>query len=378
MRGTRVFRALSLISLLLYLIFIFYAPLLQNYYPVAKKVFFYAALLFITFSFLQRSFRSNLYFLEKRLIFFVLGFPVCLIIINLFFNTGGISEISTFISIYFVLAAVHHARFFLAFLHFSIIVNFLLLSYEFLSQKYIYEDLYNMSGELTRSLDIASYGDIGFRPKGLFAGPLDATSFIILSALICRNRFWVLNLCFASALLSNGRLAMLVCAVLIISRYNLSMKAVGSILVSLVAMLVFFTQFQESAAVMNLLAVFDFTSPSNVGRIIYTFSGIEHLLRVDFFSLLLGSSVLFLDATDGHSAESGIVSMIISHGLLGLTYLMVLFLGFSNSLKREYLVLMLALACLSIYRIDVGFMRSFLLYFLLIYASKEAFHGHHR
>jgi len=365
-------------SLLSYLTFIIFAPYLQVDFPIAKKVFFYTALIFIPFTFVQPAFWERLYFLSNGLLVFLIVYPIFLISINVIFDTGGLAEISTFISIYFVIAAITQPKVMRIFLQFAIVVNLVALLYEFWNSSYIFENFYNMSGEAVRSISVASYGDVGFRAKGFFSGPLDATSFIIFSALIFRNRGLFLSLCLASALLTNGRLAIIVCGILVLRSYKLSFKALLYISLLVPATIIFLSQFQESAAFENLLSVFDLTSNSNVGRIFYIISGVEYLLSVDFFSFLFGSSVPFLESTDGHSAESGLVSMFIVHGFVGFVFLLVIFSGFMSHLKREFLILAIIFLCLCIYRFDVGFMRSFFLYYLLLYASGETFYDNYR
>ena len=373
MKSINLFSLFSSFSLVTYLIFIIYAPYLQVFFPLAKQVVFFTACIFAPFIFIQPYFRKKLFFIDNKLLIFLLFYPFFLIVVNLFFETGGMGEISTFLSIYFVLAAIIDRSSFFFILKFAILINLYFLIYEFINKSYIYEDLYNMSGELIRSLDISSYGEVGFRPKGLFTGPLDATSFIIFSAILFRKNNLFLILCLASALITGGRLVLIVCVILLVSRSKIDLKTTSIILLAAICTFIFLSNIQDYAAVSNLLEVFDINSPSNQGRIVYTLAGIEHLIRSDLFGLLFGSSLSFLNFTDGHSAESGFVSMIIVHGLFGLLYLLVIFSGLSNSLKRNFLVLLIAFLCLSIYRFDAGFMRSFFLYYILLYASKESF-----
>lgn len=378
MKAFSVSSSFTSFSLLAYLTFILFAPILQVDFPNSKKILFYIALIFVPFTVAQPEFRNRLYFLSNGLLFFLFGYPIFVIGINLFFDTGGMAEISTFLSIYFVIAAITQPKLIRIFLQLFIVLNFVALLYEFLNSSYIYEDFYNMSGEAVRSISIASYGDVGFRAKGFFSGPLDATSFIIFSALIFRNRALFLYLCLASALLTNGRLAIIVCCILIIRSYKLSFKTLVYISLSVPAAIVFLSQFQESLALENLFSVFDLTSSSNTGRIFYTLSGVEYLLSVDVFGFLFGSSVNFLKYTNGHSAESGLVSIFVVHGFVGFIFLFVIFTGFSNRLKRRFLVLVLVFICLCVYRFDVGFMRSFFLYYILLYASGASFYDNNR
>lgn len=372
------FGLLTAVSLLSYLVFIIYAPVLQGYYPYAKQLLFYVAVAMIPFSVLQPSFREELSFLSNHLVALLLLYPVLMIGIHVYFNSGGMSEISTFISIYFVLAAITKPNILLPFMKATMIVSFMALGYEFLRGSYIYEDMFDMGGEHIRSINISSYGDVGFRPKGLFAGPLDASSYLIFSALIFRNRPLFLGLCFASALLANGRLAILVCAILILSKFKFSGKQIVYLFLSASGALLFLVQLQEATALLNLLSVFDLSSPSNIGRIVYTITGVMYLLDLSLVDLLFGSSDSFLEVTDGHSAESGFVSTLIVHGLAGFLFLSVIFSGVFNRLKRDTFVLIIIFLCLCIYRFDVGVMRSFFLYYLLLYASMESFYGGHR
>lgn len=374
MQAIRFTNLFSFASLMAYMIFIIYAPLLQIYVPGAKKILIFIALVFLPFTFFQPEFRSKLFFLKNKLLFFLTLYPIFILLLSVIFDTGGLSEISTFLSIYFVLAAITHTKAFFTFLKISVIINLYFLIYEFLNKSYLYEDFYNMSGELIRSIEVNSYGDVGFRAKGLFAGPLDASSFIIFTAIIFRNNSLLLYLCLASALIINGRLGIIITAILIFTRYDLSLKTIFYASVSSILALFFIINFQEDDAILNLLSVFDITSVSNTARIIYILAGIDHLLNVNFFGLLLGSSSAFLEFTNGHSAESGLVSMIIVHGFVGFFYLMVILFGFSNNLKRSVLVIVLIFLCLTIYRFDSGFMRSFFLYYILIYASMESFY----
>ena len=105
-------------SLLSYLTFIIFAPYLQVDFPIAKKVFFYTALIFIPFTFVQPAFWERLYFLSNGLLVFLIVYPIFLISINVIFDTGGLAEISTFISIYFVIAAITQPKVMRIFLQF--------------------------------------------------------------------------------------------------------------------------------------------------------------------------------------------------------------------------------------------------------------------
>ena len=66
-----------------------------------------------------------------------------------------------------------------------LLIQFVLIFYEFQFNTYIYDNIrLGIENIQETKINIQSYGDVGFRTKGLFYGTLEATSFAIILSFI--------------------------------------------------------------------------------------------------------------------------------------------------------------------------------------------------
>ena len=287
-------------------------------------------------------------------------------------NDGGQSEFSIFISILLARILIEDKKLFLTILKIVINVQTIAIAYEFFTQDYIYDTVsVGLNVEQVRTINIASYGDVGHRPKGLFSGPLEATSFYILCGIIFYRRIDVLLILLIISALSNGRLAILVCLSILIIFHVFKAISIKQLLVFLLSMLVITVLYtlQSNEVIHNWLSTISLDSPSNIGRVIWYSTGVSEIGQFNFYEALVGKGSYFQDKYQ-HSAESGVLNQVLIHGIPWTVFLMVLL--FYKALNRSTALLFLILVlCFLIYRLEAGFMRATLLWFILLLPNKD-------
>lgn len=180
-------------------------------------------------------------------------------------------------------------------------IQFLAISYEFLSQSYIYKEfttgLLNTSDVIDASAAMELFEDTGFRAKGIFAGTLVAASFVIFFALLFRNNLNLLFLNMIMAFIVNGRLGIMIASLTFILKlfkiskitFN-SKKISNNLLVLIVGPIIILFSFiilykvLPQTTLQNLFKAFDFTSQANAGRLFRMVQG--YLLYLNEYSLL--------------------------------------------------------------------------------------------
>ena len=276
----------------------------------------------------------------------------------------------------------------------TFLVQFLLILYERVTSTIIYETL--ISGvinsnkfDYTKSYNL--FEITGFRPKGLFPGTLVATSFIIYLVMIYRNNIKMLIGLFVLALLTNGRLALIISGltlvfkvfkkydILIINKKLSNIKKSFLLMIPLafIFLLAFFLL--PKLIINNYLDSFDFTSTANAGRIYAYFQSVLLFIDYDFMQKLFGSpNNEVFDVYDRVVAsESGFLSMLLDIGVIGLLFYLYyfykswlsdnkpLFNFKSKHIGFKFVVLMTFLSFIQYEHIN-GNVRGTLLWFIII------------
>ena len=212
------------------------------------------------------------------------------------------------------------------------IAQFFLLVIEFVTRHHLYTQI--TTGLFTTyELDFdyeATFDETGFRCKGLFAGVLVATSFVINYALINRNDYKKSFWAFIMAILTNGRLAMLICGVIFlynfyIKRTHYKEKFNMAYLTALVCIIVIgaliFISTANSTAALNLINAFDLQSTANAGRIARYGLGLDAYSNYSSIEMITGSSYELLDQWNRVvPTESEVLGMLLEIGLVGFIF----------------------------------------------------------
>ena len=277
-------------------------------------------------------------------------------------------------------------------IYFTFIIFFILVIYEVISGNLIY--LSGTTGVLnTFTYDygesIKFFSSFGFRPKGLFTGTLVATSFIIYLTMFYRNNLRLLLLIFLMAVLVNGRLAMIVSFLtlmfLIMKTYNSKYQKLPLIFKTLVIFI--FT----SPLIFGLISIlpktnlnfimntFNFEAASNAGRIYSYGESIFTFLSYNFKEKLFGLPGNEIFDIYGRivASESGLLSMFLDIGIIGVIFYFYFFLRAwlsdnssiinlkSKTIGFKYVVLIMFISFLQYEHIN-GNQRGMLFWFIIL------------
>jgi hypothetical protein len=217
------------------------------------------------------------------------------------------------------------------------IIQFFLVLYESITTTIIYDSVTSgviNQNDYNTSKSYELFEATGFRPKGLFPGTLVATSFIIYLVMFYRNNVKMLLGLVILALMTNGRLALIVASFTFFYKIFKQYDIVDGnrkipIVLKLAWILIPFSTIVFGVAFLlpdtvleNLSNSFDFNSSANVGRVYAYGQSILLYIDYDFIQKLFGSpgNVVF-DVYDREIAsESGLLSMILDIGIVGLAY----------------------------------------------------------
>jgi hypothetical protein len=374
MLSTSIFYKFYILSLSAY---IFLSPLLSSFGVYEFKVISILSMLLFLTIIIFSHIASKCKWQEAKVFLVLLVLtPAYLIVWNNF------SEINLIVGIVFGYYASRKEIEFKKILFFILILQFTLVLYEYYFQNYIFNSVSNGILVVKGSVvDIASYGNVGFRPKGLFNGTLEATSFAIILSFIFSKKPLVLFLLWTTAIMTGGRLSIIIVFfafslslyVNYLSLKNLSLHL--RLIFYTIAFLAFWVLFQfflllqSDESLTNMMNVFNFEADSNVGRLYYMALGLDVFSNYNFVNLLFGNSGHF-EGEYLHSAESGWINQLLNIGLIGFfLYLFTLFNLLRLSFIYKDLVVKFSISMIiisiTIYRFETGFLRSTLLWFYI-------------
>lgn len=263
--------------------------------------------------------------------------------------------------------------------------NLIFISYEWLVGEYLYtEVIIGIGGAESYVVDPSKFGDVGFRPKGLLFGTLDAAALCIAFSMIFLDKR-LLFLSAAGALLVNGRLAVILTIALLLLRIyqekNIRHNAIsiikfaGSVSFTIAIAIFMLFSFLDDKAIENLLAVTDLTSTSNSARIEFIAAGLAEYSKYPLENLIFGDSGYF-KSIYGNSAESGVVNLLLNAGLVGVfLYVTPLVFIITKAVRcRELWVFgtgMAAFAALFVFRFEAGYLRGTLYWFFVFYSIRQ-------
>lgn len=211
-------------------------------------------------------------------------------------------------------------------------IQFILLTIEFITRHHLYTKI--TTGLFTTYvLDFdyeAIFDEAGFRCKGLFTGVLVATSFVINYSLINRNNYKKSFFALIMAILTNGRLAMLICGIIFIynfyikrthykEKFNMTYIVLLTSVITLVT--VIFIATAKSTAALNFISIFDVQSTSNAGRLARYVLGWNAFTNYSLIEMVKGSTYELLDVWGREvPTESEILGMLLEIGIIGFAF----------------------------------------------------------
>ena len=220
-----------------------------------------------------------------------------------------------------------------------LLIQFIFTIYEVLTYDFIYSEL--NTGILKPKNYIQANTDLfestGFRSKGLFIGTLVSTSFIIYMTLLFRNNRYLIIILFLLAILTNGRLAIIICALTLFTSYfnttnfkfftklkSINKFFIFTIVTSILCLLTI--NLIPSNNLNHLISVIDLSSSSNVGRIYSYLQSISLYSNYPIFNKLFGNPSNQIYDVWGRevASESGLLSMFLDIGLFGFIFLSIL------------------------------------------------------
>lgn len=316
------------------------------------------------------------------------------LIIYFFVWWPTLGYLNLFFTIVFGWSLAQDYKFSLKIFKLIFLIQLIIVIYEVLFSTVLFESL--TSGVINENIydygkNFEDFDTTGFRPKGLFPGTLVATSFIIYLVMIFRNNIKILTALFLLALLTNGRLA------LIISGFTLLFKLYKSFdliflkekLSSFQKFIFFITPFfllilvlalfLPSEMISNFLNSFNIETSSNAGRIFAYFQALDLFIEYDFTQKLFGDpeNIVFDIYGREIASESGLLSMALDIGLIGLLFYMYHFIKIwisekasvfnlkSKNIGIKYVMLFTFLAFIQYEHIN-GNVRGTLFWFIII------------
>lgn len=310
-------------------IYIFFADIITSIIKLSSlKLLLSIFILILTLIYFTINFKK---LPHKRFIFF----PVLMILLFVLV-WQNIGSINLFYSIIFGYILALDYNFTKKLLLFTFYFQSILILFERISSKYIYNNL--VSGVINQQeYDVVKNMNLfdvtGFRPKGLFPGTLIGTSFIIYMVMIFRNNVRVLALLFASSLIINGRLAILISGftlifkvfkkydILILNKLNLKQKQVFYLFPITIFFFVIYI-ITPDLVWDNYINAFDFNSASNAGRIYSYGQSIFTYISYSPVQKLFGlpGNEIFDIYDRPVASESGLLSMLLDIGFIGFAY----------------------------------------------------------
>lgn len=263
---------------------------------------------------------------------------------------------------------------------FFLIIQSLALCYEYVGGRYIYSNyVIGVDGSVADEIDETKYADVGFRPKGLLFGTLDATSLIISSCVIFFKSKSVLFLMLITAIMSNGRLAILLAVITLLASFlkvdrftfkGVFLSVVGLVVAPVVVYLLLKIVLSEQGF-LNLMQAFDLESNSNRGRLLYMALGIQEFADYSNINKFFGNGGYF-NALYGSSAESGMINLLLNIGIYGFAmYVVPVLIVFFKSIQKvsveKILACVVVIISLSVFRFEAGYLRGGMYWFILFY-----------
>lgn len=318
----------------------------------------------------------------------ILPFFLVIIFVSIWPKMG---YINLFYTLFFGWILMQNIKFSLKIIKITFFIQLVLVLYEAISVNVIYN--FVESGVLANNkfeYESIDQTIIGFRPKGLFAGTLIATSFIIYLSMIFRNNLKMLLLIFFMAVIVNGRLAILISAlilflkifksydIIIFNRIN-TFKKILFFTLPLIIILFVIALALPSSNFENLTNTFDLSSTSNFGRLFRYTQAIITYLDYNFVQKLFGNPLneIYDQYDRVVASESGFLSMFLDIGLIGVIFYMYYFIkawksdnnkliGFETKIiSFKFLVLIMFFSFLQYEHIN-GNVRGMLFWFLFL------------
>jgi hypothetical protein len=366
--------------------YVFFAPIFSSFnIDIFKVIFAVLMLLFLMLVIFQNNYKG----IKLNDVYYI--FPIIILIPIYLIIWTNYLEINLLLSIiigYYISKDENRVNKILLLI---LLIQFVLIFYEFQFNTYVFDNIrLGIASIQETKINIQSYGDVGFRPKGLFYGTLEATSFAIILSFVFRKNKFILFIILLMSLMINGRLAILITSMLffvvfyidiINTKISINTKLLYlylSIIIFIIGISLYFYLVPD-VIINNLLNVFNFESSSNSTRIIYSIQGLEEFYNYDLLHKLFGNSNYF-NLMYGYSAESGWVNQLLNIGLIGfMIYLFTIISIFIKSIRKKEFLLALCIFCIfiaiTIYRFETGFLRGILLWFFIFssfnYLKKE-------
>ena len=319
-----------LIKILIILLFVssIYSNIIIAVFHVSIFKTLIAVLFIILFSF--QFFLDHKAFKNKQ----ILILPFLLIVIYILIRPQ-MGSINLFYTVIFGWVLIQDYDFSIKIIKITFFIQLGLVFYESFTNTVVYSFI--ESGVFAKnkfdyeSLNIST---VGFRPKGLFQGTLVASSFVIYLSMIFRNNIKMLYLIFLMSILVNGRLALLISGFILLfklfKKYDIIIfykkvnptKKIFFFLFPFLFFLIILFLVLPSVNLQNLLNTFNLDSTANLGRLYRYVQATLTYLDYDTLSKLIGStSYEFFDEYGRVvPAESGLLSMFLDIGLIGVLF----------------------------------------------------------
>lgn len=278
-----------------------------------------------------------LYFIIKHkkvyntfLIFFViLGVFIFLTSSIVSFNFSGLKPYTGFITALLIVSMDY--KLFLKYLKIIFITCFIIAFYEFVTKEFIYEISRVVDGKeiILNEKFFRGWAKI-FRAKGIFEGPLSLTQFAIGVSILFKDNIKMVLACLALSIMANGRLGIIITAMLlviyVIRKYNLVQFILSrKFLLGVIALLVggaFFVSKMKQSSIDRLLGVFNFNEQANQGRFYYWSEAFYQYFDYNIVNMLFGN-LGYYRTLQGNSAENGWLMILLDGGIFSLLFYLI-------------------------------------------------------
>jgi len=289
-------------------------------------------------------------------------------------------DINIYLSTITAILIINKYKFFKKVMTIFIFLTFFFAAYEFFTKEYLFVVLRDTFFGF-RPLDEKFFGGHSgiFRAKVYFEGPLALSQFTIGAALLFRDKINILYIILLISIFANGRLAIVVCAVITILYYIKTYNLMSIFLKPKNVLFIFigFTGFSLAAfnlldetSIDRLMAAFNTSYKGNAERINFWIKGFNMWIESDVLHFIFGNNGTF-ESVYKNNSENGWLTLLLNNGILGFSYYFIpLILIIINSIKKQptdLIYVFLLILCMFVQTFHLGASAN-LFYWLIIYS----------
>lgn len=349
---------------------------LEAKYGIHNSRYFFLSLGYFTI--ILKILLSGKLFIEKKIfcyyslsiILYLFSFPFWLIKL----------DINIYLSSITAILIISYFDYFVKFLKIFILITLLLAAYEFFIKEYLFVVMRETNFGF-RALNEELFGGTWgiFRAKVFFEGPLALSQFVIGAAFLLRKNVRFLVVLFLISIFANGRLGMIISALILLLYFIEKYKIVSFLLKPRILLLVLlgllillFSLFNllDKTSLTRLNEAFDISNKGNNARIDFWINGFKTWINYDIIHLIFGNNGYF-ESIYKNNAENGWITLLMNNGIIGFSFyffpLLAILINSIKNLSFDFSYIVLLFFCMFIQTFHLGASAN-LFYWLIIFS----------